>query len=251
MAGDTITIELNGEVSLADFSDTIQCFRQLVETLTQDIASGVSITWQIEELRTENTATTIRGVAEQHQVVEDVVAALHTISQCLEQQTPIPYAEDIIQQTTELTRVINGKITSLRLETAQGVSDIVSSRQSNKPAVSPFTRGIVQGTVETLTRHRGYKVILYEHLLQHAVTCYIPPQLAEHVRTIWGQRVRVTGLVGRNADGHPVIVRDITSITLIPDPAATFELARGILPFDATNERSETTIRNLRDSWID
>ena len=78
MAKDTLTLALNGDVSLEDFSKAIQQFSNLVSSLHDDVAKESSIEWFIENLEAGSAIATVKGIGEEEsdaQAIEQVVDA--------------------------------------------------------------------------------------------------------------------------------------------------------------------------------
>jgi hypothetical protein len=69
MAGETLTLKLEGQVSLADFASAMGDFQALVDSLTQHIARGATIDWYIEELDSGSSLTTVAGESESRQAL--------------------------------------------------------------------------------------------------------------------------------------------------------------------------------------
>ena len=59
MPKDTITLALNGDISLGDFSKAVQGFLNLVTGLRSDIAKDASIEWFIEDLEAGSAIATV------------------------------------------------------------------------------------------------------------------------------------------------------------------------------------------------
>ena len=64
MAKDSVTIVLNGEVTLSDYAKAMSSFSRLILALSEECASGKNIRWTIESLETGSALGTFRGVAE-------------------------------------------------------------------------------------------------------------------------------------------------------------------------------------------
>lgn len=102
MTYDTITIELNGNILLDDFAQTMHHLDHLIQSLTRNVGDNAAIVWEVEELRSGSAVATIRGTCENMEPVERVVSAYHTIGQCVSTQKPLPYANEIQQKVTSL-----------------------------------------------------------------------------------------------------------------------------------------------------
>jgi hypothetical protein len=246
MNNDTLTIELNGEVSLSDFSESIRNFKSLIDALSKEIGTSTKIDWMIEDLNSGSALTTIRGYSDDIPSVEKVVQAFSIIGNSLLNKQSIPYSEEISKKALALTKIINGKITSIRFETIFGDS-VIASTANEKTTGIIYSYGSIKGTVETVTKRRSHKFILYEQIFDRAIPCYLDEEQEEKMRDAWGKIVTVSGLIGRQPDtGCPVNITNISHIQVHkPTLPGSYRAARGILKL---RKRSEDIIRSMRDA---
>ena len=61
MADDTLTLRLDGEVSLAAFRKAIESFADLVDALAEDITPSAAIACLVTHLEAGSAVATIRG----------------------------------------------------------------------------------------------------------------------------------------------------------------------------------------------
>jgi hypothetical protein len=249
MSNNTLTLALNGDVSLDEFARTMQHFTALVDALSRDIGPGVEIDWMIDDLQADSAIATVMGVSTQEGMVEKVVRAYANVGEALEKGEPIPYSSRVEQEATEITKVLNGRITSIRFETAQSDATIVGRAGLERPGTR-YAFGTVRGTVETLTRRRGLRITLYDAIFDKAVACYLSEGLEDVMRKAWGQRVVVAGEVGREPEtGRPVVVRNVKYIKPLEDVVpGSYKRARGVLPAGKSDEKPEDIIRRVRDA---
>ncbi len=252
MPDNTLTLALEGEVTLSDFAVTMQHFASLVAALSAEVASGVPISWDIDTLEAGSAQATVRGSSEQEQVVERVVRAYAAVGTTLEDGYPIAYSEPVRKHAAALTSVLGAKIIAVRFETQYGESTVASSASYDKAELRiKYTLGSLRGIVETLSQRRGLMFILYDPIFDRPVKCYLSAGQEDKMRDIWGKRVAVQGRIGREpVFGRPVAMRDITGVRLLPAlRPGSFKLARGVLPFDPQAEKPEDQVRRLRDAW--
>ncbi|MFV2045174.1 MAG: hypothetical protein ACC700_18310, partial [Anaerolineales bacterium] len=88
---DTLTIAVNGEVSLLEFSSAIDAFKGLVDALSNEIAREAEIDWFIEDLSAGSAVATVRGSSSEQAAVERVVQAYGVVGGSLERGETIPY----------------------------------------------------------------------------------------------------------------------------------------------------------------
>jgi len=249
MPRDVLTFALEGDVDLMLFPEAVWKFRDLVQALSEEVAGQTPIVWQIDMLSAGSAVIAVKGQAEAPETVERVVSAYAAIGKAREKQEPIPYSERIQQRAHAITGILDGKVTSIRFETPNEES-IVSGRLTAQPP-SPILHafGAIRGRVETLTRRRGLKFILYDAVDDRAVTCYVQAEQSEMIRQVWGQRVTVHGWISRSPyTGHPLSVHNITAIDPLPDAdVRAYMSARGAVPWESTFPLPEDAIRKAAD----
>lgn len=242
-----MTMELEGKVSLDDFAEAMLNLKLMIQTLSMELNAD-DIDWLIDDLRAGSAGASIRGASEMPGRVEKVVYAFGIVGESLAAGTPIPYSDKVRRRASALTQVIGDGIRSIRLSTALATSTISASTGRADRGGIRYARGMVKGTVETMSRRRGLRFTLYETVFDSAVNCRLNPGQEEIMREAWGKSVCVTGLVGREmASGRPVSVTEVQAVRVISNtPPGAYKHARGILGQRA--EKPEMTIRRLRDA---
>jgi hypothetical protein len=250
MATDTITLALNGDVAIDDFSRAIEHFGRLVSALTQEVGRGVQIAWVVDQLEAGSAITTIRGEAEDPASVERVVRAFADVGEALAEQRPIPFSPKVADEARAIVRVVGKSITSVRFETPETDAVIVSHDVQAVPLPKIIGYGAVEGRVQTLSSRGQLRFTLYDALNDRAVICYVDEERAELMRNIWGRRVIVEGLLTRDpATGQPQTVRAVTRIEDLPDnEPGSYRRAIGALRGRPLGLSPEDAIRRLRDA---
>lgn len=249
---DTITLILEGTVTLPDFSAALSNLNGLVAALAREAAAGASIEWQVSSLQTSSAIATAKGVGAA-QAVGIVVEAYTRVADSLEKNQPIPYGQDVARHSRAIAGLINGKIESVRFETQE--REVLIGHRFQEEATTPPSAlmpahaiGAVEGLVETLSRHGGLRFTLYDTLFRKAVSCYLREGYEEIMREAWSKRVIVVGKVSRDpATGRPLSVRDVTQVRIVQEgkPGDWME-AIGAAPWLADTP-SEEIIRRGRD----
>lgn len=251
MAEQTLTMALNGEVPLPEFARAIGHFNALVAGLSSDIASGITIEWIIDELAAGSAVTTIRGVSEDTRILSAIVDAYSEVGKALQTNKPIPYSERVSKPARSLIEMLNGKITSVRFETAK--EDIVISShyaEGDKERKEPtHSIGTIKGVVESLSRRRGIRFYIYDVLFDRPIACYLRDGEEEKIKDFWGKKISVSGRISRDADtGKPFAIRDITQIKPVENSIpGSYRNARGVLSL-REGETPASVIRDLRDA---
>src|SRR3712207_2882442 len=76
MAEETVTIALDGDITLADFVETVRLFEGLLDALSQEIADGTTVEWRIDDLQVGSAVTTVRGMSVQPEVTERIIRGI-------------------------------------------------------------------------------------------------------------------------------------------------------------------------------
>jgi len=245
----TLTVMFGGDVPLDLFAQSMHNLQRLIEALAQEVSGKALITWIVEDLATGSAIATIRGESEQKEDVERVVRAFAVVGKSLERNETIPFSPRVANAAHKMTSVLNGKITSIRLETDYEASTVNSSSPAQSRAyLSAF--GALEGRIETL-RSRGRKSFtLYDSLNDMAVYCSLGSDQSELVRDAWDRRVIVEGWIKREPrNGRPVEINPVENVTILPEVApGSYRLARAIAPARPGGESPEVVIRRLRDA---
>lgn len=256
MAGDTVTLALNGDVPLHLFAESLKRFRELLDALTAEVAEPGAVDWVIDDLQTGSAITTVRGVAQSPDRVDRVIRAYGEIGRALERGQPIPFSPRVITPLQALTALVNGRITSIRLETAESDTLITEPLPEASPTPglalppAPSAWGAVEGRIQTLSNRKSLRFTLYDSLHDKAVACYLDSGQEAKLRDLWGHRAIVEGWVSRDPEsGRPNTVRRIRDVIKIDEvPPRSYRSARGLLPVPQGGLPAEDAIRRIRDA---
>ena len=249
MLEETLTIDVQGSVSLDDFASVIGAFRTLINALTTELVGKGAITWELDDLQYGSAIATVRGANLIHpDGPERVARGYIEVGLALQHFYPIPYGEQVQRAAHEVATKIRRSITGIRFETKETDAVIPKSRVQQPPPPMVMRLGRVRGQVEAMSRRRTLRFTLYDSIFDRPVSCYLAPEQHAQMLDIWGKRVVVDGLVGRDPmTFYPVTVRQISRIKILEDvPVGTYALARGILT-PHTEEPPELRIRRMRD----
>lgn len=251
MADNTLTVALEGEVTLHQFAEMILRFRNLVDLLSREIAPDAEITWLIDELQGGSALATFVGIAKEEDDVIRVVKGYGSVGDALQRRETIPYNEGIAREARALTSVITEDVVSLRFVTAESDSIIYGAFDAvRQPSIAKkVSFGSVKGRVQSLNSRGKLKFTLYDSTFDKAVPCYVQEDNIDLLREIWGKNVIVTGRITREPEnGRPVSVREITAIDpVIEAIPGSYKLARGIFQWAEGDEPAEVSVRRLRD----
>lgn len=254
MANDTVTLALDGDVSLSEFAEAVDRFDGLVRALAR--AEKVThVQWMVAQLEVSSTLATARGISSNAQPVdvvkdevERVVRGYLRVGHSLEHGEPFPYSAVVERQARGITGILNGRITSVRFETAEAEAVVAVSTAGPKSQPLPPSYGAVEGRIQTLTSRGGLRFTLYDTFFDKAVSCYLAEGYEDVMRDAWGRRAVVEGLVTRDAQtGRPLAVRGVTHVEVLPEvPLREYRKLRGIAPRRTIS--AEEAIRRLRDA---
>lgn len=250
MADNTLTLELEGDVTLADFAKSVQHFNRLIAELSHEVAGDANIDWYIDDLQAGSALATIAGVYTDEAAVQSVIQAYEKVGEALQAYRPIPYSRTVEQEARAIVRLVDEKITAVRFQTARADFVVYSEftpnlRLSAKPRTS---FGTVKGRVQTLSSRGKLKFTLYDNIFDKSITCYLSTGQEETMKDVWGELVTVTGQVTRDSEtGRAKTVRDITAIEPVRFVApGSYRRAKGALSW-IDGEPAEILIRQLRD----
>jgi hypothetical protein len=261
MSQNILTFALDGEITLAEYAEAMKRFRSFVGALSQEVGRDTKIDWRVDELQAGSAIATIHGNSAHPDIVDSVVQAYARVGTALERGEPIPYSDIVRRRAYHIQKLVRGSIHSIRFETpfsdahiTNGVrrddgSRPIDSNQADKVTIKK-SHGQVRGTVQTLTNRDGLKFTLYDSIFDSPISCYLHEGQEEIMRRLWGRKVIVSGIIGREPyQQRAVVVRQIEKIDLIEDiPPGSYRLAKGAIPREEGKPRPEVIIRELRDA---
>ena len=250
MPKNTISLKLNGDVPLAEFSKAMGHLSALIEELTKDVSGKVEIEWEIARLEGGSATAVIAGRSYDETAVEKVVQAYEVIGEAIEKDEPIPYSTSIADEARAITQILNGKITSIEMSTEDFGVSIEKSLEIEGEYDKEYSYGTVTGTVETLSKHGRLRFVLYDSLFNRAVICYLNQDQHSLMLDAWDKRVTVAGKVFRDhVTGRPIEIRDISYVEPRKEvPPGSFMKVEGVIPWKEGDEYPEEIIRRYRDA---
>lgn len=256
MGKDTITLALNGKVSLRDFGAAIQELFNLIHGLNTDLAKGVHIEWLISDLHVGSATATAQGIAENdigEEAIEKVVHAYLEVGEAIRHGSEINYSPPVKTAAKKLTALINGGIKSVRFETSDNDVEIFASpevwRQMPVVAFPEEDFGAVIGRVDSLRKRGGLRFTLYDLIDDRAISCYLAVGSDDVMRAAWGKLAMVEGRVKRDREcGRATTIRDVREIRVIQEgKPGDYRQAIGAAAGFLGNMLPEEAIRKGRD----
>lgn len=269
----TVTLVLNGEVSLDAFAEAVSHFNELVRALSAETGLP-DLDWTVADLQISSAMATSLSIGPE-KIVEAVVRGYDDVGACLEANKPINHAEPVKSAASRLVSISDKRIPSIRLETAirEWTVPVIPIRKEDaakgpqlvqkvepEPAVQPrlaLTKiapafGGVHGRIQTLTNRAGLRFTLFDVFHDKAVSCYLAEGDEDKIRDLWGKMAAVEGLITRDPEsGRPLAIRQIADITPMPEPrdphTYSWQTARGAAP-SLNGLSPEEAIRRIRDA---
>lgn len=256
---DTVTLELQGTVSLSEFSTAVARFEALIAALTAE-SDGTGIAWQIAGLEYGSANTTARGVSMNGAIperIDRVVRAYLAVGKALESGGTIPFSPAVTQNAHALADLLKGSaIEAIRFETADDDAII-----SHLPALAAApvvdaqrhrtaSYGAVTGRIQTLSSRNSLRFVVYDHLHDRAVGCYLVEGRQAMMREMWDRVATVEGWISRDPkSGRPLTVRRVSNVTALTEAEPDgYKRAEGAIPRGSDEALPEVVIRRLRDA---
>lgn len=223
MKDNELTLGLEGEVTLEDFSKAMRRFREIVEGLENEVAPTSKIDWVIDSLQNGSAIASIRGIPVKS---EDIEAVRRIRQEYIELGRKVVHGETltndppVVQAVTELRKLINGRITSIRFETTE--KKYVIKKHTIFVPIKTYwdtdTFGGARGRVQSISDRQYLHFVLYDYNDDHAIACSYPNGTRKKIRDVWGKFVYVEGIVNRDTETDLVTsIHDISNITVVKE----------------------------------
>jgi len=255
---DTVTLALQGTVSLSEFSTAVARFDALIAALTAE-SDGAGIAWQLDGLDYSSAITTARGVPTNGAIperIDRVVRAYLEVGQALESGGTIPFSLPVTQSAEALAGLLtNSSIDAIRFETAEDDAIVrqpppvpLPSATVARPRTASY--GAVTGRIQTLTSRNSLRFVIYDHIYDRAVSCYLVEGRESMMRQMWDRVATVEGWVSRDPEsGRPLTVRRVSSVTPLAEAEPdAYKAARGATPRNDDDPLPEVLTRRWRDA---
>lgn len=250
MAKDTITLALNGEITIHHFANAISNFETLVQELSKELNVAEKVEWFVHDLQISSAIATIRGESDVLEQVERVVNAYASVGQALQVGKRPDFSEQVVKAAIAITSILDDKVTSIRFETADLDIPILSHPDIAVSIAIVKSYGAIEGRVQTLSNRKGLRFNLYDILHDRAVSCYLQEGKEDLMREVWGKRAIVEGEIARERlSGRPVSIRKIIAIRALSEvEQGSYLEARGAARRKPGEPMPEEVIRRLRDA---
>ena len=116
MADNTVTLVLDGDVPLQEFSKAIVGFSELVKALSVEAGGGLD--WVMQDLQVSSALASALAIGEEPKI-EAVITSYETVAQALEEDIEIPYSEKVRVAAKKIVSIEDYRIKAVRFETAK------------------------------------------------------------------------------------------------------------------------------------
>ena len=168
MAPDTITLMLEGDVTLETFATAVKSLNSLVSALT--IEEGGGIEWRSKTFSPGAHWRPLKGIALKSERVERVVRGYNDVGRALRENVRIHRGRKVSGPAMKLGRLIGNGVQRVRFET-QEETVILHNPPTGKPRVADnvlslpgnvisVAFGAVEGEVQTLTKRNVLRFTL-------------------------------------------------------------------------------------------
>lgn len=232
LSNDSASLKLEGVVPFPDFATAIGELNELLRSLSSEITGhAATVQWNVVGLSTSSAVATVQGTSDDPKDLSSILTAYSIIGQALEDQTEIPYSEEIRRHAHSIASLVNGDITAIHFNTSSALHVVREPPAREKILVAVDALGAIEGRIRTLTDRQNLKFTLFDSLFDSAVSCYISSDQADEARRLWRKRVIVEGQVRRQPKtGIPTQIRNIRTIQELPNAApGSYRAARGAL----------------------
>jgi hypothetical protein len=222
-----LTLRIDGDITMETFRDAVARFVHLLREVEDTVADGREVRWTLADLRHGSPALlTWLGTPRQRKnrkkerSVRDLAPAVATALlagvEKLErgQGRPEAFSDDALDAALQLARV----------KSRRGITGLAiigeNSDQTKGPRVLEVTErvvasineivgprytapGSVDGLLQAINSRGRLYFTIYDAVWAARARCDIPDRLKAEALEAFDQRVLVTGLVSRDAHGHP------------------------------------------------
>lgn len=257
MAGDTVTLALQGEtVTLDQFAQGLAQLSTLMGALSA-IADAPDLRWEIDDLATSSAIATVRAASLNGYRVEHVERVTNdylAVARALKQHVALPYPKSVQEPARNLADLTADGVEAILFQTA--AADVFVSEPAKGTApefgakleASPRL-GEVTGRIQMVSSRSKLRFTLYDRFYDKAVSCYLSEGSEGIMRNAWNRMARVQGIVSRDPmTGRPIGVRQVDRVEILPESdLGAYRRARGAVSRRG-RERAELRIRRIRDA---
>lgn len=254
----TVTLALDGEVTLGDFATAVMSFRELVDALGSEVQlERGRVRWVIDDLSAGSALATAVAVSDDDpealSAAGAVVEGFLQVGRSLRNGASFPYGRRVEDPARAIARLLP-RIQRVRFETATDEAVITAAPSAQTAFGREGSRlrralGAVRGRVQTLSSRGQLRFTLYDSVTNRAVSCYLAEGGQDLMRNAWDRAAQVTGMVTRDESGRALSVRQVRDVRLLAEAGPhDYLAARGAVSVEPGAPKPEELIRRLRDA---
>lgn len=215
----SLTLALEGDaIPLEKFKQAVTSFLDLIESVSREATgTGQKIKWDVSvKAGSALVEATPKRSAETREAIGNVFAAIPEGISSLEKgiaEPPRLFNDTAIRAVKRLGAVseLDGNgLTSVHIIGAQ-TSNLVTHRVTKTVneiiGTSYESYGSIEGKLEALWAHEGFKFSVFDQLFARRVDCYVSDELVDDAIQNFRQRVRASGTVQYTKAGLPLNIR--------------------------------------------
>jgi hypothetical protein len=229
-----LTLEMDeDEISISEFGKAYDNFTKLVREVSKHVNPRKdSGAWNVRVYE-GSAGIGVRGrpgvftAAEVNIIRSQVITGLEEMERGIR---PVQFTDAAIEASRQLATLFKSKTVPAKVRLwsdgtqAYRVTKTIATSAATMLDAEYEDHGTVDGTLETLTSHKGLEFVVYSLINNRSVKCEVNEALAEVAHKNWRKRVEVVGTVRYRKDGVPVSVK-ATDIIAYPDPQSLPSLA--------------------------
>lgn len=260
MSEKTVTLKLQGVVTVAALSRALQSFTALIRELSTD-AKARGMDWDVTGLEAGSAqVTACADLADRftEQQADLVVQAYLDIGRELAQRKRLlGYRARVRRPALALADVAGAGIDAIVFETPDGDALVTREPTGENPTVEgdllafpTATLGAVSGRVQSLSSRGGLRFTIYDSMDDKAVSCYLDRDGEPLMIDVWGKVATVEGVVSRDPrTGRALAVRQISGVVAHDERQPDdYRVAKGaVIPLPGA-AKPEDIIRRMRDA---
>ena len=257
---DSLTLALQGDVSVADLAAALAGFRDLLDALSEGVDDARAVSWRVSDLEAGSAIATARGEVQRDEdrpKVVEVIRRYERAGRALESGEAFPFSERAKRSAHHILSVIEGgRVRSVRFETALEDHEVSAAGDAPAEGVSsPRAKtlqpvlGAVRGRIQSISNRAGLRFTIYDLVEDRPISCYLASGLEETMRDSWGKVAIVEGIVRRDVvTGRPTCVRNVSRVTLVQEGRPRgYRDAIGAAPASPGEMTPEEAVRKTRD----
>ncbi len=218
-----ITLEIDeDDISMGDYQKATDSFLNLIKEVSRQQSDGnKSSDWTVKVYSgSAGLGVMGRGGIDADAVRHDVMSGLRLLAEGIR---PGTFTDKAIEHAKSLSLLFkksvqpNVRIWSKREESVQ-MDRNLAKQAANLLAPAYEEDGAIDGILEKVDAHGGYKFVVYDVIDERAVKCEVSEKDLAFALENFRQRVEVIGRVKYRKDGMPVAIK-ATRIISFPRPS--------------------------------